>query len=871
MTSGTRRTTHIVALLLILASASAASAAEDAPPHDPRHILVGWDAALPDEQRALVHGSIGGQVVNRFDHIDVDVVQVPDGMTAVRLVERYGADARVRYAELNTVVQASGVPNDTYFNYLWGLHNTGQFIGYTPDADIDGPEAWDATFGTNVYANSGGIRVGVIDTGIDTGHTEFSGGKIKACARATSGSGTVSNGTCPDDNGHGTHVAGTIAAHINNGTGVAGVAPASELAIAKTLNSAGSGYQTDSIAALYWLRTTGGAKVINMSFGSASYNASFASEVQSAYDAGVLLVAAAGNDGNSTLNYPAGYGPVISVAATNGNDNRASFSNYNSDVELAAPGVNIRSTYRGGGYADAQGTSMASPHVAGVGAAVMATGVTNATARSVMQSTALDRGGSGRDNEYGYGRVNVLAALNAAGLQPAITSPAEGALLNNTSVTFSGTGKAGAPLQLKKGTTVLASTTVSASRTWSATASLGQGAHTVTAVTNPGTGTERISDPRSITVDSIAPAPPVITSPTAGATVTSTSVTFTGTAEPNATITLAENGTLATTTASGSGDWSASVPLSQGNHTVQATARDAATNVSPVASVAFSVAVPPDGPIILTPAASAHIPDGQSVLVSGTSTADAVEVTIKEGSATLATQTPAADGTWSTSLSFADGPHTIAVTARDIDGDVSAPTTRSFLVGATPTVTLENPAPSSLTTATVRISGTATPNALIRIYEGTDQIATGLSAASGAFTLSETMTAGPHTIFARAELVGVQGDATPPRSFTVDVQAPTLDVYNPDPMLVLPTRDPELSGFVSDDLGLGRVAISFTRLNGTPPAPRDADCPDCATALEADWVAPLGNLPGGYYTATIRAYDAAGNVSAPMSVRFVTT
>jgi len=210
------------------------------------------------------------------------------------------------------------------------------------------------------------VKIGIVDTGIDQTHPELSG-KAVDCGAAFGGA--ITNGVCTDDNMHGTHVAGTIAAKANNGTGVAGVAFNSSLAICKALYTAAStGLTSDVANCIAWTHARG-AKVISMSLGggaSTTLQNAVAAAWENGGPNGSVLVAAAGNDGNSTVNYPAGYAQVVSVAATDHNDAKASFSNTNADVEVAAPGVSVLSTIPGGQYAELSGTSMATPHASGV-------------------------------------------------------------------------------------------------------------------------------------------------------------------------------------------------------------------------------------------------------------------------------------------------------------------------------------------------------------------------------------------------------------------------------------------------------------------------------------------------------------------------
>jgi thermitase len=330
------------------------------------------------------------------------------------LVAALNRSALVRYAEPNVTLHAFATPNDPRYPELYGLNNTGQ-TGGTPDADIDAPEGWDAA-GLGAFPSTGGVKVGIVDTGIRATHEDLVG-KVANCAQSYSTipvlAGSLTEGSCADDNGHGTHVAGTITANANNGKGVTGVAFNSPLAICKALGGPlGSGSTSDVANCITYLADKG-AKVISMSLGGGN-STTLQNAVQYAAGKDVLLVAAAGNDGNATLNYPAAYAEVVSVAATDHNDQRASFSNANSDVEIAAPGVNVLSSYNTSDttYKVLSGTSMATPHVSGVAAIIRTKNpaFTAAQARSKLDASVDDKGPAGRDPQYGFGRVNLQKA-----------------------------------------------------------------------------------------------------------------------------------------------------------------------------------------------------------------------------------------------------------------------------------------------------------------------------------------------------------------------------------------------------------------------------------------------------------------------------
>ena len=255
------------------------------------------------------------------------------------------------------------------------------------------------------------VKVGVIDTGIDLKHPDLQ-------ANIKGGYNAINPLKSPnDDNGHGTHVAGIIAA-LNNSIGVVGVGPNIDLYAIKVLNASGSGYLSDVIEGLDWA-VTNGMQVVNMSLGTSQDVQSFHDAILNAYDAGITIVAAAGNSGGAVV-FPAAYPEVIAVSATDQNNQIASFSSRGPEVDLAAPGVNIYSTYKGQSYTTLSGTSMAAPHVSGAAALIIDTkkcdlnldGIcTPAEVQQRLEQTAIDLGDPGKDNLYGSGLVNVYNAL----------------------------------------------------------------------------------------------------------------------------------------------------------------------------------------------------------------------------------------------------------------------------------------------------------------------------------------------------------------------------------------------------------------------------------------------------------------------------
>jgi thermitase len=406
-----RRTMSLAACVAALLAVCAGSA--QAAKYDSNEVIVKYaDGVSAAERAGLLDRTGVVKTVGSVYGAGAKVVQVSGDPAAV--AARLNRSALVSYAEPNYVLSTQATPNDTHFAQLYGLHNTGQ-TGGSSDADIDAPEGWDAA-GLGTFPPTGGVKIGIVDTGIDQTHPDLSG-KTVNCADSIGG--ILTEGTCVDDNMHGTHVAGTIAAKANNATGVAGVAFNANLAICRALRSAaGTGLTSDVAACINWTHAKG-AKVISMSLGggaSTTLKNAVANAWKNGAANGSVLVAAAGNDGDSTVNYPAGYPEVVSVAATDHNDARASFSNTNSDVEVAAPGVSILSTIPGGLYAKLSGTSMATPHASGVTGVLwqLFPGDTASGIRSRLGAAVNDLGAAGRDSSFGFGRVNLCKAAGGA-------------------------------------------------------------------------------------------------------------------------------------------------------------------------------------------------------------------------------------------------------------------------------------------------------------------------------------------------------------------------------------------------------------------------------------------------------------------------
>ena len=274
-------------------------------------------------------------------------------------------------------------------------------------SQVKAPEAWPTSQGE-------GIKVFICDTGIDSDHPDLVPNLRQGKSFVTSESSTE------DFHGHGTHCAGTVAAALND-QGVVGVAPYAYLYPAKVLSSNGSGNWSGLIAALDWITEKKGARIASMSLGGGGAPQALGDMCEAAYNDGVLLVAAAGNSGpgNNTVGFPAKYPHVMAVSAVDSSDTIANFSSRGPQVEICAPGVQILSTTRGGGYGRMSGTSMACPHVSGVAALAWGShrGANNKQVRWLL-NTFADKVGDQDAQKYGNGRVDANSSAFFIGVAP---------------------------------------------------------------------------------------------------------------------------------------------------------------------------------------------------------------------------------------------------------------------------------------------------------------------------------------------------------------------------------------------------------------------------------------------------------------------
>ncbi|MFM8581751.1 MAG: S8 family serine peptidase [Planctomycetaceae bacterium] len=358
----------------------------------PVQVLIRFSETPGAAQRDLVRG-FGGTVHQSYRLVPAVAATLPE-QALEALKNAPGVEAVEPDGEMQAHASAE---------YPWGVLR----IGCEPLHLGTYPNALAPITGLN-------IKVAVLDSGINYNHADLA-------ANYAGGYDFINNDSDPlDDNGHGTHVSGTIAA-VGNGTGVIGVAPQAKLYGVKVLGANGSGSFSAIISGLQWCIDNKIA-VANLSLGSSTDpGTTVQTAFNNAYAAGLVIVASAGNSGAGvdTVGYPAKYASVIAVGSTTSTDALSSFSSTGPAVELAAPGSSIYSTVMSGGYGTMSGTSMASPHVTGVAALVVSTGLADSNAnglindevRTILQTTAQDLGTAGRDNSFGYGLVDADAAV----------------------------------------------------------------------------------------------------------------------------------------------------------------------------------------------------------------------------------------------------------------------------------------------------------------------------------------------------------------------------------------------------------------------------------------------------------------------------
>ncbi|MDP9310070.1 MAG: S8 family peptidase [Chloroflexota bacterium] len=381
----------------------------------PNEYLVKFVPGTRIGQREAAVQELGGQLVDRIGQLDVDLVRFPQAgqpgsvQAAGDVVGTFEQHPLVEYIQPNYVYAVSEagprkaylplvitpgavLPNDPSLNlqYAWGR--------------LDAIKGWSYDTGSQAV-------VAIVDTGIQLNHPDLQG-------KILPGYDFVDDDRSADDTfqGHGTHVAGIVGAVTNNGIGVAGTCPKCKLMPVRVLNSSGGGNSGDVVKGIVFA-TDNGADVINLSLGGREDDQTLAAAVKYAWNKGVFVACAAGNDGDygNPINYPAYYDACEAVGATNADDSHARYSEYGRWVDIVAPGTGIYSTYKNSSYAAFSGTSMATPFVAGVAGLLAGQGLTNQQIRDRIRQTADQIPGTypyySGTTYWSNGRLNLARAL----------------------------------------------------------------------------------------------------------------------------------------------------------------------------------------------------------------------------------------------------------------------------------------------------------------------------------------------------------------------------------------------------------------------------------------------------------------------------
>jgi hypothetical protein len=620
----------------------------------------------------------GAQSLGTLAPLDVDVVSVPPGKEK-DFVARFKANQHVEFAEVDQMMEAAATVNDPSVGSQWHL------------AKINAPAAWDYTMGS-------GVRIAVLDTGVDGTHPDLVNQMVAGWNFYDNNSDTS------DVNGHGTAVAGAAAAMANNGIGVAGVAGAARIMPLRIADANAYTMWSTAAQAINYAADHS-ARVVNMSYVGAAGSLTIQNAANYLRSKGGVLFVAAGNTGALDLTAPTSTMSVVS--ATLDIDQIASFSTFGSFVTLSAPGYNILTTARGGGYQYWWGTSLATPVAAGTAALVIAKrpDFTSAQVDATLKASAVDLGLPGTDIYFGAGRINAGAALAlAAGAAPpptadttpptvSIASPSTGVTVSGTvSVTVNASDNVGVSrVELRVGgTTVATDTAAPFTFSWNSTA-VANGTVMLTAVAYDAAGNSAVSSGVPVLVSNAPPAdttaPSVsITSPSSGATIAG-QVSVAVSASDNVGVTRVDFRVNGITQATSNAPpyqfpWS-STSLPNGAATLSAVAFDAAGNYATSAAVNVTISnalSPPasgdtSAPVvtITNPVNGAYVSGPTTIRASATDNfgAAGVTLTLYIDGVLKATATGGSLAFSWNPKKVAPGAHTIAVTARDAAGNAT--------------------------------------------------------------------------------------------------------------------------------------------------------------------------------------------------------
>jgi subtilisin family serine protease len=351
-------------------------------------LLVQPRAGLSDAEFDKVIKPHGGKSIGRIGGINVHVVELPQNASEKAIAALLKSNKHVKFAEPDMLVKGAGAANDPYAGSEWHIPK------------IQADAAWDVTTGN-------GVTIAILDSGVDGTHPDLAGKLVAGWNFLDN------NSNAADVNGHGTAVAGAAAAATNNSAGIAAVAGGAMIMPIRIADANAYAYWSTVAQGLTWAADKG-AHVANISYNGVSGSSTVQSAAQYLKNKGGVTVVAAGNSGAEEL--IAASDTIVSVSATDSSDLKTSFSSYGKYIDVAAPGIDIWTTVRGGSYQKWWGTSLASPVVAGVVGLMKAANPSLGAAdiENLLFSTAVDLGTAGWDAYYGRGRVNAGAAVQAA-------------------------------------------------------------------------------------------------------------------------------------------------------------------------------------------------------------------------------------------------------------------------------------------------------------------------------------------------------------------------------------------------------------------------------------------------------------------------
>ncbi|MHC4193065.1 MAG: S8 family peptidase [Planctomycetota bacterium] len=445
-----RAVISLCCLVFLFAAPSVVAGGKTAEYH-PSRVLIKFKSPPSDQLLAKIKSKHGLELMKIIRKLDVYRMEAKHRVGIPELASQIAKEELVEYAEPDYIRYATYTPNDPSFSQQWGLLKVGV------------SDYWDVEMG------SPDVVVAVLDTGMDLDHPDLvsqlwvNAGEVPGNEVDDDGNGYVDDiygydfhgdglifvppdaedPVPEDDNGHGTHVSGRVAAATDNNVGVAGMAPNVKIMVVRVLGGfLGFGYTSDIVeGALY--AVDNGASVINMSLGGTQPSLTEYNAYQVAYDAGVFIAAAAGNSGDvgNPIEYPGGYAFTIAVGASDPCDDIAYFSSHGFQVEVSAPGVETLSTILGGGYEAAgwSGTSMSTPHVAGLAALLFSEMPTlsNWQVRLMIREGVVDAGAPGWDRYHGFGRIDCPTLLGVSVPSTSelhLINPVEGSVVPRTAV-----------------------------------------------------------------------------------------------------------------------------------------------------------------------------------------------------------------------------------------------------------------------------------------------------------------------------------------------------------------------------------------------------------------------------------------------------